>query len=99
MPNDNVALKNNCKVYITNGALKVSNGSIRLQNAELYAKNSTINAKTELVTWSGTCRIDIKDSYVKVGTDFSNESGIRRLENVCLEVGGDYTCGYTVGKV
>ncbi len=93
--NDNVMLKNNCKVYITNGGLSVPNGYLRLQNAELFADNATLDIKQELRLHSGTCKLGIKNSSVKVGGDFINVSGVRKLENVCMEIGQNYECGQT----
>lgn len=89
-------LKNNSKLYVINGQLTVSNGQVRMQNGELCARNAVIDIKNDFYAWSGDCRIDIKDSQLKVGGSFSNESGTRRLENVCVEVGVDYNCGYNV---
>ncbi|MBK8564657.1 MAG: choice-of-anchor A family protein [Saprospiraceae bacterium] len=98
VPNDDIVLKSDAKLYITNGGLSVPNGFLKLQNAQFHARNSTIEVKEDFSPWTGTCRIDIRDSKIKVGGDFTNESGTRRLENVCLEVGGDYTCGYSVSR-
>jgi uncharacterized repeat protein (TIGR01451 family) len=98
LSNDDIMLKNNGKMYITNGSLNIANGFLRLQNGQLYVRNSSLNVARYLSTHSGTCLINMKDSNIKVGGEFSNESGLRRLENVCLEVGGDYICGNAASR-
>ncbi len=94
LQNQDLSLKNNAKLYVTNGGLTMTTGFIRLQNSSLYINNSTIDIKNYVYAWSGTCLMEIKDSKLKVGGHFSNESGLRRMENVCVEVAGDFTCGY-----
>ncbi|GEM_PF-3977829 len=95
LPSGDLHLKNNAKLWVSNGSLSVLSGNIRLQASSLFASNATINVPAGFInSWTGACNMNYKDCIIKVGHNFSNESGKRRLENVCLEVGKDFTNGY-----
>ncbi len=95
LPTGDLNLQNGTKLWVTNGGLTVSNGNVKLQASSFLANNSAIDVTNGFFyTWTGQCRVEMKDCIVYVGDKFSHESGTSRLENVCLEVRNDMTCSY-----
>ncbi|MBI5916144.1 MAG: Ig-like domain-containing protein [Bacteroidetes bacterium] len=88
-------LKTGSQLWVSNGSLILGTGNIQLQASSIYMTNSTFETTIgDLYSWTGPCRIEMKDCNVRVGKDFINESGVRKLENVCMTVGHEYRIGY-----
>jgi uncharacterized repeat protein (TIGR01451 family) len=91
-------LKNNTKLWITNGKLTLAAGNLQLQKSSLIMNNASLDiTKGFLYSWTGACEIKMKNCEVKVGNNFSHEAGMRKLEDVCISVGTDFTRGYQNG--
>ncbi len=95
LPTGDITLKNGSKLFVTNSSLKFTNGSLTLFNSELFISNSVVEISGDIYSWTGLVKIDVKNSEIKTGGDFVNESGIRKLDNVCVTVGNNYVCGYS----
>ena len=88
-------LKSGSKLWVTNGGLNLLNGRIRLQGSSIIVENSAMDIKDNIETWTGNTLIWMKNCELRVQGNFTNESGTRRLENVCMVVEGDLVNGYS----
>jgi uncharacterized repeat protein (TIGR01451 family) len=99
LQNSDLLLKNGSRLYITNGQLSLGSGNIQLQGSFLMMDNASINVTGYLHSWTGPNEVRIKNSQVTVGTHFSHESGLRKMENTCVSTGTDFIRGYSSGVV
>jgi hypothetical protein len=87
-------LKNDSKLWITNGGLKIVSGDLNITGSSLYALNSSIDVSGWFYTWTQACDVNIKNCEIKTGLEFAHTSGKRRMENVCVNAGTDFTRGW-----
>jgi choice-of-anchor A domain-containing protein len=92
-------LKNGTSVWVSNGSLRLPVGEIRIQSSSFIVNNATVETTIgSIFSWTGTTNIFVKNAELKIGGDFVNENGIRKMENVCLTVGQEFTCGNAVSR-
>ncbi len=90
----NIWLKNGSKMWITNGSLKIVSGYLYLTASSFNALNSSIDVSGSFSTSTGSVELYMKNCEVRTGAEFAHESGMRKLENVCVNTGTDFIKGY-----
>ena len=97
VPSGNISLGNNTKLWVINGSLSLTDGDFSIiSSVANFANAALVTASGRKVDLTGNKpRLNMTNTSVNIGGDFLNLSGIRKLENVCLTVGGKYENGKT----
>ncbi len=88
-----ISLKNNSKLWVTNGSLTFAGGNFTVDKADVVLKNATLNmlpTAGDLKLTNVNAGLIVFDSEINLGKNFQATAGTRWLENVCLNVDGEY---------
>ena len=89
-----ILLKNDSKLWITNGSLTFSAGNFIVDKASVVIENSTLTLPStagDVQLTHDKAEFKAFNSEINIGQNFQNMVGLRWLENVCLNVDGQYS--------
>jgi hypothetical protein len=91
-PTGNMNLNAGAKIWVTNGSLTISNGYVYIQSsAGMWLANSALELATgTFEMWTGESVVEMKNCNVNMASHFINWSGKLKMEDVCLNVAGEF---------